>query len=65
MIRKGSPFDNVPAVSLIKTLESEEVHMWEYRKIEDLNSRIPYLIGRTTIGFISRGAVGLLVNISC
>jgi len=44
MSRKGNPFDNAYAESFIKTLKSEEVHLWEYRTIEDVRERIPYFI---------------------
>ena len=44
MSRKGNPFDNAYAESFIKTLKSEEVHLWEYRTIEDAQRRISYSI---------------------
>jgi transposase InsO family protein len=44
MSRKGNPYDNAYAESLIKTIKSEEVHLWEYRTIEDVQRRIPYFI---------------------
>lgn len=44
MSRKGNPFDNAHVESFIKTLKSEEVHLWEYRSIEDVQARIPYFI---------------------
>jgi putative transposase len=44
MSRKGNPFDNAYAESFIKTLKSEEVHLWEYRTMEDAQRRIPYFI---------------------
>ena len=44
MSRKGNPYDNAFAESFIKTLKSEEVYMWEYRTIEDVQRRIPYFI---------------------
>jgi hypothetical protein len=28
----------------MKTLKSEEVHLWEYRTMEDVQQRIPYFI---------------------
>ena len=30
--------------SFMKTLKSEEVHLWEYRTMEDVQRRIPYFI---------------------
>jgi putative transposase len=44
MSRKGNPYDNAYAESFIKTLKSEEVQLWEYRTIEDVQKRIPYFI---------------------
>jgi len=44
MSRKGNPYDNAYAESFFKTLKSEEVHLWEYRTIEDVQNRIPYFI---------------------
>lgn len=44
MSRKGNPFDNAYAESFMKTLKSEEVHLWEYRTIEDVQLRVPYFI---------------------
>ncbi len=44
MSRKGNPYDNAHAESFIKTLKSEEVELWEYRTMEDVQERIPYFI---------------------
>jgi len=44
MSRKGDPYENAYAESFIKTLKSEEVHLWEYRTMEDVQERIPYFI---------------------
>lgn len=44
MSRKGNPYDNAYAESFIKTLKSEEIHLWEYRTMEDVQRRIPYFI---------------------
>jgi transposase InsO family protein len=44
MSRKGNPYDNAFAESFMKTLKSEEVHLWEYRTMEDVQKRIPYFI---------------------
>jgi transposase InsO family protein len=44
MSRKGNPYDNAYAESFIKTLKSEEVQLWEYRTLEDVQKRIPYFI---------------------
>jgi transposase InsO family protein len=44
MARKANPYDNAYAESFIKTLKSEEVQLWEYRTMEDVEKRIPYFI---------------------
>ena len=44
MSRKGNPYDNAYAESFMKTLKSEEVHLWEYRTMADVKKRIPYFI---------------------
>ncbi len=44
MARKGNPYDNAAAESFIKTLKSEEVYLWDYRTVADVQSRLPYFI---------------------
>ena len=44
MSRKANPYENAHAESFIKTLKSEEVHLWEYRTMEDVCERIPSFI---------------------
>lgn len=44
MGRKANPYDNAYAESFIKTLKSEEVQLWEYQTMEDVQKRIPYFI---------------------
>ncbi len=44
MARKGTPYDNASAESFMKTLKSEEVHLWEYRTLADVQKRLPYFI---------------------
>ena len=44
MSRKGNPYDNAYAESFIKTLKSEEVCLWEYRTMADVQKRIPFFI---------------------
>ena len=44
MARKGNPFDNATAESFIKTLKTEEVYLWEYRTLADVQKRLPYFI---------------------
>jgi putative transposase len=44
MSRKGNPCDNAIAESFMKTLKSEEVHLWGYRRMENVQQRIPHFI---------------------
>lgn len=44
MSRKGNPYENARAESFIKTLKAEEVYLWEYETLEDVQKRIPYFI---------------------
>jgi transposase InsO family protein len=42
MSRKGNPYDNVTTESFFKTLKVEEVYLWEYRTLEDVQIRLPF-----------------------
>jgi putative transposase len=44
MSRKGNPYDNAAAESFFKTLKVEEVYLWEYRTLEDVQDRLPFFI---------------------
>lgn len=44
MSRKGNPYDNAVAESFIKTLKHEEVYLWNYRTLADVQKRIPFFI---------------------
>jgi putative transposase len=44
MARKGNPYDNAAAESFMKTLKAEEVYLWEYRSLADVQKRLPYFI---------------------
>ena len=44
MARKGNPYANTAAESFMKTLKYEEVYLWEYRTLEDVQARLPYFI---------------------
>lgn len=44
MARRGNPYDNAVAESFIKTLKTEEVYLWEYRTLADVEKRLPYFI---------------------
>jgi len=44
MARKGNPYENAMAESFIKTLKHEEVYLWEYETLADVEGRLPYFI---------------------
>ena len=44
MSRKGNPYDNAIAESFFKTLKVEEVYLWEYRTLEDVQIRLHFFI---------------------
>ncbi len=44
MSRRGNPYDNAFAESFMKTVKTEEVYLWEYRTLEDVQRRLPYFI---------------------
>jgi putative transposase len=44
MSRKGNPYDNAAAESFFKTVKVEEVYLWEYRTLEDVQNRLPFFI---------------------
>lgn len=44
MSRKGNPYDNAATESFFKTLKNEEVYLWEYRTLEDVQIRLPFFI---------------------
>jgi len=44
MSRRGNPFDNAVVESFFKILKSEEVYLWEYETLADVEKRIPYFI---------------------
>lgn len=44
MSRKGNPYDNATAESFFKTVKVEEVYLWEYRTLEDVQIRLPFFI---------------------
>lgn len=41
---KGNPYDNAATESFFKTLKVEEVYLWEYRTLQDVQIRLPFLI---------------------
>ena len=44
MSRKGNPYDNAVTESFFKTLKVEEVYLWEYRTLDDVQIRLPFFI---------------------
>ena len=46
MSRLANPYDNAMAESFMKTLKYEEVHLWEYKTMEDVLKRIPFFIAQ-------------------
>jgi len=44
MSRKGNPYDTAVAESFLKTLKTEEVYLWEYQTLADVEKRIPHFI---------------------
>jgi len=44
MSRKGNPYDNAVVESFMKTLKTEEVYLWEYETMADVQRRLPYFI---------------------
>jgi len=44
MSRRGNPYDNATMESFFKTLKYEEVHLYDYETIEDVQTRIPYFL---------------------
>ena len=44
MSRRGNPYDNAITESFFKTLKVEEVYLWEYRTMEDVQIRLPFFI---------------------
>jgi transposase InsO family protein len=46
MARKGNPYDNAVAETFLKTLKTEEVYLWEYPTLADVEKRVHYFIER-------------------
>ena len=44
MAGKGNPYDNVVVESFLKTLKTDEVYLWEYQTLADVEKRVPYFI---------------------
>jgi len=41
MARRGNPYDNAVAESLLKTLKTEEVYLWEYETLAERQENQP------------------------
>jgi putative transposase len=44
MSRKGNPYNIAAAKSFFKTLNCEEVYLWEYQNLQDVQIRLPFFI---------------------
>jgi putative transposase len=44
MSGKGNPYDNATMESFFKTLKHEEVYLFEYQTLSDVQTRLPYFI---------------------
>ena len=44
MSGKGNPYDNATMESFFKTLKYEEVYLYEYETLPDIENRLPYFI---------------------
>ena len=44
MAKQGNPYENANAESFFKTFKYEEVHLNDYRTIDDVIERVPYFI---------------------
>ena len=44
MSGKGNPYDNAMMESFFKTLKHEEVYLYEYETLSDVEKRLPYFI---------------------
>ena len=61
MSGKGNPYDNAMMESFFKTLKHEEVYLFEYENLSDVQSRLPYFIEQvynlkrlhSSIGYLS------------
>jgi putative transposase len=61
MSGKGNPYDNATMESFFKTLKHEEVYLYEYETLSDVENRLPYFIEQvynlkrlhSSLGYIS------------
>ena len=44
MSRKGNSYDNAVMESFLKTLKPEEVYLWEYQTLANVEKRVLYFI---------------------
>ena len=70
MSGKGNSYDDATMESFFKTLKHEEVYLYEYETITDVENRLPYFIDQvynlkrlhSSIGYMSPVKYEALVN---
>jgi len=60
MARKGNPYDNAMMESFFKTLKHEEVYLYEYNTIDDVNARVSHFIEQVYNVKRLHSAIGLM-----
>ena len=60
MARKGNPYDNAMMESFFKTLKHEEVYLYEYDTIDDVNARVSHFIEQVYNVKRLHSAIGLM-----
>jgi putative transposase len=60
MSRKGNPYDNAMIESFFKTLKHEEVYLYEYNTIDDVNARVSHFIEQVYNVKRLHSAIGLM-----
>jgi len=63
-VTKRQLFDTATVESFLKNLKSEEVYLWEYETMADVEKRIPYFIERVYNPKRFRFPLGHLTQIS-
>jgi putative transposase len=60
MARKGNPYDNAMMESFFKTLKQEEVYLYEYNTIDDVQPRVSHFIEQVYNVKRLHSAIGLM-----
>ena len=68
MSRRGNPYDNAQAERFFRTLESEEVHLMEYRAMKEVKERLGEFIDQvynkerlhSALGYVSPVEFGII-----